>query len=286
MLRDRFNAADRELDWHGIDVVGKLFYRVSADLRFDIGLAHKERAPAYQELYLWLPMQATAGLADGKNYVGNLELKKEKSNVLDVGFDWRIGDSRIGPRVFYNRVDDYIQGTPSSDPAVIMFSAMMGDPVPLQFSNVAAELYGIDTDFEVLLPAGWRIDGVVSYVRGKRRDTNDNLYRIAPLTSIIGLTYDRDQWTATVEGMFAASQDKVSNINEETTTAGYGVMNLYGSYRFYDKLLLTTGLNNVFDKKYRDHTNGKNRASNSDVAMGERLPGSGRSFFARMEYNW
>jgi len=287
VLRDRFNAADRELDWDVTDAVGKLFYRMSADLRLDIGLAHKERAPAYQELYLWLPMEATAGLADGKTYVGNLELKKEKSNIIDIGLDWHIGDSRIGPRIFYNRVDDYIQGTPSTDPAVIMFSTvMMGDPVPLQFNNVDAELYGIDTDFEVLLPAGWRIDGVLSYVRGKRRDTSDNLYRIAPLTSVIGLTYDRNRWTATLEGMFAASQDKVSGTNEEAPTAGYGIMNLYGSYRFLEELLLTASLNNVFDKEYSDHTNGVNRVSNSDIAMGERLPGSGRSFFARLAYNW
>jgi iron complex outermembrane receptor protein len=147
-------------------------------------------------------------------------------------------------------------------------------------------MLGNDADFGVQLPASLRIDGVVSYVRGKRRDIDDNLYRIAPLTSVIGLTWDHVRWSATAEGMFASSQDKVSTTNEETTTAGYGIANLYGSFRFLDKLVLTAGVNNVFDKEYRDHTNGVNRVTNSDVAVGERLPGPGRSFFGRLRYNW
>ncbi|MBT8441505.1 MAG: TonB-dependent receptor [Gammaproteobacteria bacterium] len=285
-LRDEFNAADRKLDWDLVDAVGKFYYRVSDSLRLDLGLGHKERAPVYQELYLWLPLRATAGLADGKNYVGNLDLKQEKSNIVDIGLDWRAGGSFFGPRLFYKRVDDYIQGTPSTDPRVIMISTMNGDPNPLQFANVDAEFYGFDADFGIQLPASVRIDGVLSYVRGKRRDIGDNLYRIAPLTSIIGLTVDRNRWSATLEGQFASEQDKVSATNEETPTAGYGIANLYGSFRGPERILITAGVNNLFDKEYRDHTNGVNRARNSDVAVGQRMPGPGRSFFARLSYNW
>ena len=292
-LRDDFNNANRALDWDLVDAVGKLYFRLSDSLRLDVGVGHKERAPAYQELYLWLPLQATAGLADGRNYVGNLDLKQEKSNEIDIGLDWRTGGTFIGPRVFYKRVDDYIQGTPATDPRVIMvsnaMSMMMGNPnppPPLQFNNVDAEFYGIDADFGVELPANLRIDGVVSYVRGKRRDIDDNLYRIAPLTSVVAMTFDQPNWSITAEGQFASQQDKVSVTNGETETAGYGIGNLYGSVRFMERLLLTLGVNNVFDKEYRDHTNGVNRVMNSDVAVGERLPGPGISFFGRVRYNW
>jgi iron complex outermembrane receptor protein len=46
------------------------------------------------------------------------------------------------------------------------------------------------------------------------------------------------------------------------------------------------GVNNLFDKVYRDHTNGINRVSDSDVMVGDRLPGPGRSLFARVNYRW
>ena len=168
-----------------------------------------------------------------------------------------------------------------------MVSTMMGgDPNPLQFNNVEAEFYGIDTDFGWRFDDSWRVDGVLSYVRGKRRDISDNLYRIAPLTSVLGLTWLRGQWTATAEGVFASEQDKVSRTNEETPSPGYGIMNLYGSYRFASGLDLSVGVNNVFDKEYRDHTNGVNRVRNSDVAVGQRMPGPGSSFFARLTYGW
>ena len=39
----------------------------------------KTRAPSYQQLYLWVPLQATNGLADGHNYVGDINLDSEKA---------------------------------------------------------------------------------------------------------------------------------------------------------------------------------------------------------------
>ncbi len=286
-LRDDFNSSQRNLSWDNFDAVGKLFYQLPGNLRLDAGLARKERAPSYQELYLWLPMQATAGLADGKNYVGNLALRSERANILDIGLDWSGARGYFGPRLFYKRVDDYIQGTPTDDPDVIMVSTMMGgDTQPLQFNNVDAEFYGVDADFGWRLDDTWRIDGVLSYVRGKRRDVADDLYRIAPLTSVIGLTWSGNRWAATAEGVFAARQEKVSSTNEETPTPGYGIMNLYGSYRFDAGLELSLGVNNLFDREYRDHTNGVNRVRNSDVAVGQRMPGPGSSFFARVSYGW
>jgi iron complex outermembrane receptor protein len=51
-------------------------------------------------------------------------------------------------------------------------------------------------------------------------------------------------------------------------------------------MTLSAGVNNLFDKVYRDHTNGINRVADSDVTVGDRLPGPGRSLFARVNYRW
>ncbi len=290
ILRDNFNNADRSLDWTLTDLVFKSTFLTTGDVSFDVTLGHKERAPAYQELYLWLPLKATAGLADGKNYIGNLDLKEEQANIVELGMKYDSAKTYFGPRLFYQRVDDYIQGTPvpSGTPADMfctMTAPMCDNPV-LQFSNVDAELYGIDTDFGSQLTERVRVDGVISYVRGKRRDIDDDLYRLAPLTSIVGVSYVAENWKATAEGVFAAAQDNVSTTNEETTSPGYGYMNLYGTYTFSENLKVTGGVNNIFDKLYADHTNGINRAMGSDVPVGERVPGPGRSVFARISYNW
>jgi iron complex outermembrane receptor protein len=291
-LRDRFNASNRDQDDNNVDLVAKVLYKVQPELTLDLGLARKTRSPSYQERYLWLPLQSTAGLADGNNYVGDVNLDPEVAYEIDLGLDWQSAGGYATPRVFYRRVNDYIQGVPSTDPVVIAVSDMMAQAMgmmprpPLQFSNVDAEFYGFDMDLGFRLADEWRMDGLVSYVRGKRRDISDDLYRIAPLNGKLALTYERPQWSLTAEGVFYARQNKVSRTNKETESPGYGLLNLFGQYRFQEDLALVLGVENVFDRTYRAHLNGINRVRDSDVALGERLPGAERNFYARLNYSW
>jgi iron complex outermembrane receptor protein len=40
----------------------------------------------------------------------------------------------------------------------------------------------------------------------------------------------------------------------------------------------------VFDKEYADHLSGINRVSGTDVAVGDRIPGYGRNFYASLQW--
>jgi iron complex outermembrane receptor protein len=247
---------------------------------------YKTRSPSYQERYLWLPLQATNGLADGNNYVGDINLDPEKAWEVGLGLDWYGARAYVEPRVFYRKVDDYIQGTPATDPVVIAVSTMGGDPTPLQFSNVDARLYGADADWGVTLTDNWSLDGVVSYVRGERDDIHDNLYRIAPLNGSASVTYRRNRWWASLEGVVYAKQDKVSKTNNEKKTDGYQLLNLRGGIEIAQNLFINAGVENIFDSSARNHLAGINRVAESDVGLGKRLPGPGRNYFATLEYRY
>jgi iron complex outermembrane receptor protein len=164
--------------------------------------------------------------------------------------------------------------------------------MPLQFTNVDAEFYGVDAGFGVAITDSWRIDANLSYVRGKRRDIDDDLYRIAPLNGILDLTYLGRKWSVTAEGEFFAKQDDVSRTNAEEKTDGYALLNLYGQYTFNDSLKIRAGARNVFDSFYQSHISGINRVTADgdgdpvDLDPGERLPGRGRSLFVRAEYRF
>jgi len=287
-LRDGFNSADRSQSDDNVDISAQFNYELNDDLSVLAGAARKTRSPSYQERYLWLPLQATGGLADGNNYVGDVNLDPEVSYEAELGFDWRQGQYYFAPRIFYRHVDDYIQGTPATDPATIMVSSMMtGDPTPLKFSNVDARLYGFDVEGGMQLTERWFVDGVVSYVRGERRDIDDDLYRIAPLNGTVALSHRRANWSATVEGQFYAEQDHVSRTNGETSTGGYGLLNVYGQYSIPEQgITITAGIDNLFDKQYRPHLAGINRVINSDVATGTRLPGDGINGYLRLAIHW
>ena len=292
-LRDAFNSADREQRDHNIDLVARGWYRASERTSWYAGIARKHRSPSYQERYLWLPLEATAGLADGQLYIGDIRLQPEVSHLVELGLDYGSDRFTVSPRLYYSSVDDYIQGTPLDPmhPATMMVRGMnnmngTARPDPLQFTNVDAELYGFDMDWAWRFNDNWSLSGIVNYVRGKRRDSDDDLYRIAPPNTTIRLNFAAGHWRAGLENVLYASQDQVSATSREQETAGYGIVNLDGSWQVTPQLQLAAGVSNLFDKAYASHLGGYNRAANTDIPTGERLPGYGTSLFARVMYEF
>jgi len=285
-LQNRFNTANKDNNQNNYDVVAKLAHTWSSQLAFNIEGGIKNRAPSYQQLYLWAPMQSTNGMADGHNYVGDLDLDSETAYEAGLGLDWNSSRLYASPRVFYRYVKDYIQGTPATDPTVIMVSTAGGDANPLQWSNIDAKLYGFDMDWGATLSRNWSLDGVVSYVRGKRDDINDNLYRIAPLNGSATITYRQSNWWAGLEGVTYARQDNVSDTNSETKSDDYTLANLRGGIQIKRNFDITVGVENIFDENYQPHLSGINRVAASDVPVGERVNGDGRNYFATLRYHY
>ncbi|MEM8661278.1 MAG: TonB-dependent receptor, partial [Pseudomonadota bacterium] len=292
MLRDNFNDAQRSQDDDNIDLVAKVWYAATDNSSWYVGLARKNRSPSYQERYLWLPLEATAGLADGRTYTGTVDLDAETANQVEFGLDYNDGTLVLSPRLFYSTIDDYIQGTPSTNQAAIMFVQMMNmmngtnNPPPLEFNNVDAEIYGFDMDWSYQINRNWALSGIVNYVRGERDDINDNLYRIAPPNATFRLSYAQPDWSASIESVLYDEQNDVSETNSEQTTSGYGIVNISGTWQATDALQLAAGVDNLFDNEYENHLNGYNRVNNPDIARGDRLPGYGINAFARVMYSF
>lgn len=302
MLRDRFNASDHSQADDNVDWVAKLVYAHTDNLDLEVGFSRKTRSSSYLERYLWIPLEVNAGLGDGNNYVGNIDLDPEVSHQIELAFNWHTERAYLAPRAFYRSIDDYIQGVPVAagvPPSTDFFVRAVsgnanGDANPLRFSNVDAELYGLDAMYGVRLSEHWRLDGVFSYTRGKRRDISDNLYRIAPLNTRLSLRYDGEDWSATVEGVAYDRQDKIaqsittnSSVGSNAETPGYALANVYAQYRFDELgLQLNAGVENLFDKDYIDHLSGFNRVQGSDVPVGQRISGPGRNVYMTVNYDW
>ena len=288
-LRDAFNAADRSQTDNNVDVVAKLWYDLSGSTTLYAGLGRKTRAPSYQERYLWLPLQATGGLADGFTYTGDVDLDSEVAYEIEMGADYSGERLSLSPRFFYREVDDYIQGVPNPLVPAQMFAGMMNPngPAPLQFANVEAVLYGFDMDWSYRLNERVALRGIVNYVRGERDDINDNLYRIAPLNSTLALDYNAGNWGASLEAVVVADQDDISETNGELETDGYELLNLAAWWSVTPGLRLAAGVDNLLDEDFADHLNGINRVNgNPDIANGERLPGFGINGFLRVDYRF
>ncbi|OZA92976.1 MAG: hypothetical protein B7X57_06510 [Erythrobacter sp. 34-65-8] len=257
-----------------------------------LALARKTRVPGLLERFAWLPTEASYGLADGNIYVGNRTLAPEVAWIAEAGFDLATGALTLRPTLFYRRVDDYIQGTPfDATPGVInspveLVASMSGDATPLMFRNVDAELFGVDVDFDSRIGETVRIEGTLSWVRARRRDVADNLYRVAPANGRLAVLWQPGQFTLGAEMVGAAKQGKVSATNSELPSKGYAVLSLFGEARLMRGMTLAAGVENLFDTLYRPHLSGLNRVGASDVPMGSRLPGAGRGAWVRLGFDF
>lgn len=286
-LAAAFAAADRTASDTTVDGVMRAWLPLGA-VTPRVTLARKERVPSLLERLGWLPTQASYGLADGNIYVGNPSIEPETAWIAEVGLDLETGAFSFRPSVFYRRVDGFIQGVPYDDSVgvidspVEMIAAMNGDPTPLTFGNVDAELYGADLDFSFRPVEKFEISGVASFVRGKRRDIDDDLYRIAPANLLLSAAYLGDRLSFGAELMAAASQDRVSASNDEQPSDSYAVVGLFARYAVGSDLRIEAGVENLFDEQYQPHLAGRSRVGASDVPLGERLPGPGRGAWVRL----
>ncbi|MCY7294765.1 TonB-dependent receptor [Alteromonas sp. a30] len=285
-LVNQFNDADRDDTETNFDFAATVNRIHNANLSFSVGVGVKQRAPSYQEKFLWFPLPVTGGLADGKVYVGNLNLDSETAYQFNMGATYNTGDFSISPNVFYQRIDDYIQGTPSTNAQVINIARMMaGDDSPLQFNNVDAEIYGLDLHWRYNASKHFLISGTASYIKGERRDIDDDLYRIAPPNASIKFSYFGDTWQGDISLTGYANQDDVSLTNLESETPGYGLIDASVSY-FFDKVTLQAGVDNLFDREYARHLSGINRAIGGDVAVGDKVLAEGRNLFVKVQYQF
>jgi iron complex outermembrane receptor protein len=262
-----FNLLDRNKNYNLVDLAAELQYKASSELDVNIGLARKNRAPTYQELYIWYGDKGNGGFADGKTYLGDLGLEAETAYQADVSFEWYTADAYITPSAFYHYVQDYIMGEVTTKATDTTYDA------DLQWSNIEAQFFGVE------LEAGY------NYVRGMRVNAlngDDDLYRIAPLNGRTQLTYEASNWSTSIEGVFVADQGDVAGYNSEQSTKGYMQMNLRGQYEPYRGLVIATGIENVLDEQRFNHLGGYQ--NHSVTADRNYLPG--RNLYATLGYNW
>jgi iron complex outermembrane receptor protein len=127
-----------------------------------------------------------------------------------------------------------------------------------------ARIQGVESHVDVrVAPVVW-IEGGLDYVRGDLTAINKPLTRMPPLRGRAGLRFQRNAFQAGVDGVFTAKQDRIYTIDTpegpvgETSTDGYNLLKLYGSYTFGSAKAastITARLDNAADTLYRNHLN-------------------------------
>ena len=289
-----FNALDHKNTDYNWDLTALARYTPGATQTYEAGYSRKSRSPNLYQRYPWATNAMAALMnnfvGDGNGYIGNVYLTPEVANTVSITGDWHDADKKkwgLKATGYYTYVQDYIDARRCDfgqcSPGNV---ATMTGFVLLQYVNQSAQLYGLDLSGQMLLGetanyGSFTVTGLLNYVRGENRTTDDNLYNIMPLNVKLAVVHRLAGWTNTAEFQAVAEKHLVSHVRNEVQTGGYGLLNLRSSYEM-NYARLDIGIENVFNRFYSMPLGGAYvgqgaSMTTNGIPWGVPVPGLGRS---------
>ncbi|MET4727127.1 iron complex outermembrane receptor protein [Lysobacter enzymogenes] len=240
------------------------------------GLGHVERMPDYWELFS--PNMGPMGAANA--FAG---IAPEKSTQLDVGFQYKSERVDAWVSAYVGRIGDYILFTYTP-------GGMMG-PMS-QARNVDARIHGAEAGADWRPADRWKLGASLAYAWGENRSDGRALPQMPPLEAKLSLGYDDKRWNFGALLRASAKQDRIA-VGEGSVVGqdigrsrGFAVFSLNGGYRFSDKLKLSAGIDNLFDRTYSEHLNLAGSADFGYPADPVRIDEPGRSAWVKLDFGY
>lgn len=224
--------------------------------------------------------------ADPYEYVGNPFLKPEKNNQFELSFKHKVQKLNFGASVFYSIMKDYIsavvrEGHPD-------FHKVFTSPFMYakQFVNVDANQAGFDAYFNYKINSNFEFVSDIAYTKATNETFDEPLAQIAPLSTQIGLKYNKKNYWIDLRTRFVAKQDQLATSFGETEfTPSYNTTDLRLGIEPVKDLKLGAAMLNIFDTAYYNHTN-FSFINTVDNVVGERIYEPGRSFSIFAKYGF
>lgn len=291
----QFNSRDRRRTDNNVDLTALAHYAINSESQLELGYARKTRSPNLYERYTWgrgtMAMTMISWFGDANGYVGDMDLDPETAHTLSASLRWQnFTGAQLLVSSYYTRIDDYIdvQQIGTFNPRMSM---QVTRPL-LQFTNADANIYGVEIQGQLpLLDAKGhelQLNSRLGYTRGERDDNTRDLYNIMPLNLNLALEHRFKNWTSTLEMEWVDRKKHMDSLRLEAATDAYALVDLKVSYR-WEKLALSLGLSNLFDRYYDLPLGGANYAGWLATDRTEQfgaLPGEGRSVDVGIKYDF
>ena len=204
---------------------------------------HSFRAPALEELYDNGPHPGILVFD-----IGNPNLKPEQGNGIDLSLRHSTGRVRINGGFYYYNIRNFVYTafTGTVDAASRL-------PV-IQYAQSNSRYFGVETAIEAKIFESLWFNGKIDYVRAELTTLNKPLPRIPPMRGTLGLDWRYKALSVRPEITLAARQNRV--FDNETTTAGYGIVNIDSSYTIFSARavhVFSVSGYNLANKLYRNH---------------------------------
>lgn len=236
-------------------------------LTFQTGLS--ERIPTINELFGFYLFNAY----DGYDYIGNPDLKTEKSISGQLTLTWFRNGLKINLSQSYNQLRDYIMGVTNSEiPPMNFYSKGLRIYQNLPGARLAG------TDLQVMYNGrkGLTFFMLTKFTWGGL-NSGEPLPLIPPLKNLLSICYEWKSWTFQAENEAAMRQNRINLLYGEVKTPSYTVFNIKINRHFMLPGIMmdsSLGITNLFSANYSEH-----------LDWGH-IPRPGRSFNFFIKLSW
>lgn len=219
--------------------------RLGDGWRIAAGIGHARRSPEPHERYLALQRMGT-------DSVGNPTLRPTANTGFDGDLTWTGRGLVASVSAYAYRLDDFI--VVADEPRLRMVAGVMNRSAR-SYANVDALIRGVEGTVSWTVGPAWFVSADLSRGRGTRRAAPAGAGDLAEMPAArarVRLRFDNGRAMASFDVVQASRQPHVLAALGETATPGWVIVNARASLRRAG-LTLTGGVDNLFDRTYRDH---------------------------------
>ena len=262
-------ATDRKTLPSGFARFERDFDRNGLSGRFSIGVGHVERFPDYWERLKQDPVTLKSAF---------LSTRPEKTTQLDAGMVWRSASWSGSVSGFYGSIRDYI--------------LLRWLPAPAAARNVNATTMGSEASVAYSVARNLKADATLAYVRASNSTDAKPLAQQPPAEARLGLNYDNRVFSFGALARLVGAQHRVdvgsgnivSNGMDLGPTGGFSVYSVNGGYRLKRSVLVTAGVDNVFNRTYAEHVSQAGAMVPGFVPT-TRINEPGRTIWLKLNFN-
>jgi iron complex outermembrane receptor protein len=249
------------------------YERDLADLPMTIyaGLGSAQRFPDYWEL-------VSKETADS---ISAFNTKPEKTRQVDIGMLYRAQSLTLTASAFYNKIDDFILIQSNVE------KASRSRPTTIA-RNIDASTWGGELGASYALPAHWKLDAALSYVRGVNLTDGTALAQMPPLESRLGLAYNDRTWsmgtmlrTVAAQNRFDLNKGNIAG-QDLGPSAGFTIFSINAGWKPSRATLISAGIDNLTNKVYAEHLS-RGGASLPGYEQTSRVNEPGRMFWVKAQ---
>ena len=236
------------------------------------GLGHTARMPDYWELFS--PDHGPDGAPNA--FAG---VDPERTTQLDLGVNYKGTSIDAWASVYVGRMNDYI-----------LFE--YGHHGMTTARNADADIRGGEAGVEWRPVEHWKFGGSVAYAWGELADGGEPLPQMTPMEARLTAAFDNQRWSAGALLRIVDGQDRVSqslgNVvgRDLGPSPGFAVFSLNGGYRFNERMQLTAGIDNLFDRTYSEHLNLAGNSAFGYPADPVRINEPGRTAWVKLNLSY